>query len=159
MILFSRDGSHVEAHIVGYQFPNGQDNWLLVSTRISTPHGNGTSVDPCWQTAEVRRMIAWFSAMTKSASVFDWGGACLEANLEFELVGATPDTVTIRANFILERGIWHPADGSPDIPDYGGHVDLEVARSSLQRVAHELADELRRFPPRKPERRLPSPLL
>src|SRR5262249_17882309 len=153
------DGSQVEAHIVGYQFPAGDDNWLLVAMGVATPEGNGASVEPCWQTEEVRRMAAWFSAMAEGVPVHKWGGACLEANLEFELVAASAESVTPRAHFILERGVWHPADGSPNVPDYGAYVDLEVARSELQRVALELSSELRRYPPIVPERTLPSPFL
>jgi hypothetical protein len=157
MVLTSHDGSQVEAHLVGYESPTA-DNWLLVAIRVTTPGGSGASVEPCWQTQEVRRMVVWFSAMVDGVPVHEWGGACLEANLEFKLVAASAVSVTLRANFILERGTWHPADGSPDVPDYGAYVDLELTRSDLRRVADELASELERYPPLVPERPLPSPL-
>lgn len=158
MRLSAHDGSYLEAHIVRYQFPLGHDNRLLVATWVKTPFGIGRSVDPCWQTEEVRRMVAWFSAMAEDRAVDEWGGACLEANLEFELVATSADTVTIGAHFILERGIWHPADGRPSIPDYGSQVNFELARTDLLKVAQELAHELEQYPPRAPEQVLPSPL-
>jgi hypothetical protein len=161
MFLTGRDGSQVEAHILGYQFPTGSDNWLLIAMRITTPQGEGASVEPCWQTGEVRRMADWFSAMAEGKSVHGWGGACLEANLEFELVAATTESVTLRASFILASGIWYPkvAEGCPKVIDYQGYIDLTVARSELQGIADEFALKLRQYLPRERERLLPSPLL
>ena len=106
-------------------------------------------------------MAGWFSAMAEGESVHGWGGACLEANLEFELVAATTESVTLRASFILASGIWFPkvAEGRPKVVDFQGSVDLTVARSELQGVADELALKLRQYPPRERERLLPSPLL
>lgn len=159
MLLTAHDGSQVEAHLVGYEFPTQDRNWLLVAIRVSTPQGRGASVEPCWQAEEVQRMAVWFTAMADGVSVQQWGGACLEANLEFELVAASTETVTVRAHFILERGAWHPADGSPDISGYGAYVDLELPRSDLRRVAQELAHDLQPYPSLAPERKLPSPLI
>lgn len=144
---------------MGYESPTQDMNWLLVAIRVSTPEGSGASVEPCWQAEEVQRMVVWFTAMADGVPVQQWGGACLEANLEFELVAASAETVTLRAHFILERGTWHPADGSPDIPDYGAFADLQLPRSDLRRVAQELAHELQQYPSLAPERPLPSPLL
>ena len=158
MLLIAPDGSQVEAHIIGYEFPPYDKNWLLVAIRVSTPQGSGTSVDPCWQVEEVQRMVVWFTAMADGVPVKTWGAGCLEHNLEFQLTAASGNTVTIRAYFSLEHGIWHPADGNPDIPQYRDYVDLELPRSELRRVAQELADELKRYPG-PPDPSLLSPLL
>lgn len=159
MLLTAPAGSYVEADIVGYQFPTGDDNWLLVEIHVTTPQGSGNTVVPCWQAEEVQRMVVWFSAMAEGVPVEEWGGACLEANLEFQLVGASVESVTLRAHFILERGVRHPADGGSDVPDFGAHVDLEITRSDLRQVAQDLALELQQYPPREHEHLLPSPLL
>lgn len=159
MLLTAHDSSQVEAHLVGYESPTQDGNWLLVAIRVSTPEGSGTSVEPCWQAEEVKRMVVWFTAVADGVPVHEWGGACLEANLEFELVAASAETVTLRAYFILEHGTWHPANGGPDISGYGAYVDLNTLRSDLRRVAQELAQELQQYPSLAPERLLPSPLL
>jgi hypothetical protein len=104
-------------------------------------------------------MVVWFVALANGVPVHVWGGACLEPNLEFELVAASAESVTLRASFILEHGIWYPADGSAGIPRYGASVDLELARADLRHVAQELAQELQRYPLRAPEDPEPSPLL
>ena len=158
MLLTARDGSQVEAHILGYESPVQDMNWLSVAIRVSTPEGSGASAEPCWQAEEVKRVVVWFTAMANGVPVHAWGGACLEANLEFELIANSAEAVTIRAHFILDD-TWHPADGSPDLPHYNSHVDLELPRGDLRRAAEELAHELQLYPSLVPERFLPSPLL
>jgi hypothetical protein len=158
MLLTALDGSHVEAHLVGYESPTQENrNWLLVAIRVSTPRGSGASVEPCWQAEEVRRMIVWFTAIADGVPVHPRGAACLEANLEFELVAAAAERVKVRADVILERGWWHPAEGGPALYYSRASVDMDLPRSELRRVAWELADDLQRFPSLVPERSLPSP--
>jgi hypothetical protein len=113
MLLTAPNGSQVEAHLVGYESPMQDRNWLLVAIWVCTAEGSGACMANCWQAEEVRRMVVWFTAMADGVPVDEWGGACLEANLEFELVAASAESVTVRAHFILERGAWYPADGTP----------------------------------------------
>jgi hypothetical protein len=158
MLLTGSDGSRVEAHIVGYESPNGHDNWLLVAIRVTTPDGAGESIENCWQIEEVRRLIVWFTAIAEGLAVQSWGGNCLEATLEFTLVAESLETATILASFILERGLWYPRNGQDALSDYRAHIDVVIPRTDLRNLVRELDDELRRFPPREPERPLPSPL-
>jgi hypothetical protein len=157
-LLTGDDGSQLEAHSVGYESPNAHDNWLLVAIRITTPRGFGESIEECWSIEEVRRMNVWLTVIADGLPVQAWGGNCLEANLEFTLVAESPETATIRASFILGRGLWHPTHGKGALFDYNARIDFEIPRIDLRNLVRDLEDELRRVPPREPERRLPSPL-
>jgi hypothetical protein len=159
MLLTADDGAQLEAHIVGYESAINDMNWLLVAIHVSTPQGSGTTVENCWQIEEVQRMIAWFHAMAHGVPVQRWGGACLEANLEFELVATSVAHVTVRATFILETGLWHPDDGGASVSHYHGSIDFDLTREDLQQIAGVLAEELHRYPPIAPLRTLPSPFL
>lgn len=158
MLLTSRDGSQLEVHIVGYQFPDSDENWLLVHMRVITESGYGDSVEPCWETQEAQRIIAWFRALSQSVPVHPWGGHCLEHNLEFELIGESESSVMLRADIILEHGVWTPSDASQPIPDHGFSQELEIDRHLLGQASDELAIELVRYPPREPEQVILSPL-
>lgn len=158
MLLTSRDGSQLEVHIVGYQFPDSDENWLLIHTSVTTAVGYGENLDPCWETQEARRIITWFRAMSQSVPVHPWGGYCLEHELEFELIGESESSVTLRADIILEHGVWQPSNGSQPIRDHGFSLALELERRQLAVAADELEEELSHYPPREPEQVIPSPL-
>ncbi len=159
MLLTARDGARFEVHLVGYQSPTQVDNWLLVAIAVTTPQGHGGSVEPCLETREVRRMITWFNAVADGVPVHPWGGGGLEVNLEFWVTATSPQLITLRADFILESGAWYPADGKPAVSDYHGSLTFELTRDDLRQLADEFAGELAGYPPRSPERPLPSPLL
>jgi hypothetical protein len=163
MHLIALDGSQLEAHLVGYESPTNEPtndrNWLLASIHISTPQGSGRTVENCWQIEEVQRMIVWFRAMADGVPVQYWGGACLEANLEFELVAISVSSVRVRATFIVESGLWHPVDGSAEVSHYHGCIDFDLAHEDLQSIALQLAEELQQDPPIAPLSPLPSPPL
>ena len=164
MLLTADDGAQLEAHIVGYESATSVNdmNWLLVAIHVSTPQGSGTTVENCWQIEEVQRMIAWFHAMANgvASAVQRWGGACLEANLEFELVATSVATCHgTRHVHPRDTGIWYPDDGGASVSHYYGSIDFDLtcARTSSE-IARRLAEELQCYPPIAPLRTLPSPL-
>lgn len=156
MQLQGHDGSAVEASIVGYEFPDieGQkwdSNYLYICIRITTPAGRGSSVDPCWTTWEVARLVAWFESLAADEPASRIG--FLESNLEFELARKDQDRLTLRVFFILERERrWVPGDEvlslEPQTPaePVSGAVDLEVTREALRQAATALQGELGHFP-------------
>lgn len=141
---------------MGYEAPVEDDNWLLVSIAVSMPQGHGASVDPCLRTQEARKLITWFVALAEGVPVEPAMGG-LEANLDFERLSASAESVVLRVCFILERGLWYPADGNRAVRSHSGHLDFELSHSDLRKVATDWAGELERFPPIVPERPLPSP--
>jgi hypothetical protein len=159
MLLTTDNGAQLEAHIVGYESPINDMNLLLVAISVSTLQGSGATVENCWQIEEVHRMIAWFQAMADGVPVQRWGGGCLEAHIEFELVAKVATMVTVRASFILESGLWHPEAGGASVYHYHGSSDFDLTREDLQRIAREFTEEVEHFPPIAPLRALPSPLL
>jgi hypothetical protein len=128
---------------------------LLVSIVVSTPQGHGASVDPCPRTQEVRKLITWFVALAEGIPVMPSAGG-LEANLNFERLSASAESVMLRVDFILERGLWYPAKGRRAVRAHSGNLDFELSPSDLLVIADGWASELERFPPLVPERPLPS---
>ncbi len=156
MLLSAPDGSYIETHLVDYEVPVEDDNWLLVSIAVSTPQGHGASVDPCLRTQEIRKLITWFVALEEGVPVMPSAGG-LESNLEFERLSASAESVMLRVCFIIEHGLWYPADGRRAVRSHSGYLDFELFHSDLWKVATDWAGELERFPPIVPECPLPSP--
>jgi hypothetical protein len=67
----ARDGAEVEAHLVGYECPTLDRNWLLVAIEVSTLQDSVASVEPCWQAEEVTRMVVWFTATADGVLVHE----------------------------------------------------------------------------------------
>ena len=86
-------------HLVSYEAPVEDDNWLLVSIVVSTPQGHGASLEPCLRTQEVRKLITWFVALAEGIPVMPSAGG-LEANLDFERLSASAESVMLRVDFI-----------------------------------------------------------
>jgi hypothetical protein len=158
MLLQGRDGSAIEATIVGYEFPGieGQkwdSNHLFIRIRVTTPVGRGSSVDPCWTTWEVERLIAWFESLAAGEPASPVG--FLESNLEFELAQQSHERLTLRVSFILERERrWVPGAQAPSrepqslAEPVSDIVDLEVTRDAVRHAAATLRGELSHVPVR-----------
>jgi hypothetical protein len=152
VLLRGRDGSELELHVVGYQFPhNTADPWdsnsLLVAVRVLSPHGTWQVVDPCLTTWEAAHLVQWLAALARGDPRplevrYD------EPNVRMWVKAIAPDLqrACVRACFELEtRPPWlpGPAAGIDTLC-----VELDLTRADLGAAASDLARELRRFPQR-----------
>lgn len=153
MLLKSLDGSEFEASIASYEFPEiedkGDSNWLLIFIRVKSPRGEGTCVDPCLTTWDVERLIRWLEAQANGTPAEPDIGF-LEPNLEFEVIEAAGDTLTLRVRFILERKSWWKPTGGirHRRSNWHNYVDLNITRENLRLAAEAWQADLSRFPTR-----------
>jgi hypothetical protein len=153
VILVGRQGTELELHIVGYQFPDERfDPWdsnsLLVSIRVVAPQGTWEVVDPSLTTWEADQVVRWLRALSQRADLLAGRPLALtEPNLALAAgpILGHPDRALVRACFALElRPPWLKAvAGSGNLC-----VDLDVARHELATAATSLRADLARFPQR-----------
>lgn len=147
MHMSGSDGSLFEMRVVGYQFPEIQDeeydsNWLLIQIHLVHPRGEWTTVDPCLLTYEVEELADWFDAIARGDHV-DAEQHFIEPNLLFRLrdQGANGRTLAV----YLALDCWAKSEAAPIDNRF---VLFPLAGVDPARVAEELRGELARYPQR-----------
>ena len=149
VILEGTNGRRFELTLVGYEFPDEQDdewdaNWLVV--RISAAD------DPDAWTAEEARLLTW-----EVDDLADWLDAVAEspaavAEIEF----TEPDLMFERIDgdgAACVRVWFENAFRPPDVPpDEDVLIDFAVTPAALRAGAASLRAQLRRFPRREKKR-------
>ena len=147
MLLRGRDGSELELHVLGYQFPDTVDdpweaNRLLVALRVVAPAGSWEVADPCLTTYEGEEVAGWLAAVGAGAPLRRL--ALSEPNVSVRLAAARPGSVTLAFDFELEeRPPWGPTSGAHRLG-----VEVTVGGWEVATAAADLAQELSRFPSR-----------
>jgi hypothetical protein len=144
VLLHGRQGTELELHLVGYQFPNERrDPWdsnsLLVSLRVLGPEGSCDVVDPCLTTWEADHLVRWLAAVATRTDIL--AATLNEPNVTFtgQAEPDAPERFAILACFALE--LRPPWLGSGNLC-----VDLDVPRAQLVDAATALRADLDRFP-------------
>lgn len=118
--------------------------WLQVRVQAEVDGRGWEATDPCLLTNEVSRLADWLACLADGVDVIPVD--FLEPNLSFEVAGRGGEQIHVRAWFELElRPAWAASDTAGE-RDFA--ADLVVTSDQLTRVAADLREQLRRFPPR-----------
>lgn len=149
MILRQRGGPTIELRILGYEFPEGADewhdlNWLRVLVRVESGSASWTGgPDPCLLTSEAKILADWLRA---AADGWLAPPEFLEPALSFAVV-RSPDSrgiplaVTLRHAFVTGQNLVSGA--LRELP-----LVLYVAPEEVRAAASDLETDLLRFPVR-----------
>ncbi len=139
--------------ILGYQHPDAAGepydaNWLAIHVEAAGPEGAWTGTDPCLLTYEAARLADWLEDVAAGKEP-PRAISFLEPVLLFRLVD---DRQTLRVHFgNLINPSWRsitsrrPSAGTEN-PDLW--LDFPLAETDLAAAAHELRQQLRRYPSR-----------
>ena len=151
MLLKGADGSEFELGVVGYQFPQEEDeiddaNWLRIRVRASGPLGSWEATDPSLQTWEVAGLTDWLEDIADKRLTRWPTMEFTEPNLSFEVMENFGSRATLRVYFELElRPPW-AAKGWVGQRDMW--LDLQVKPEELRAAAGSLPADLARYPQR-----------
>ena len=141
MRIESPDGQSFELRVIGYQYPFGQEGWVVIEANVTYPLGSWHLRDPCMTAGEVASLALWLRALAlgtlhrggySRATQFDF----IEPNFTFT---AEPDEapVTLRISFDLEAG-----EALGDM-----FLEFPLRRDWLLETAAELENQLAKLPP------------
>jgi hypothetical protein len=170
--LTSVDGSFVDLHVVGYQFPDrsgdgpGDDwdaNWLVIRGEVNDGGHTSVFVDPCLTTWEAGEVGAWLRGVASGAvqaAPYEGGFdpyenddhqmlVFTEPNLGFGLSERSVAAARIRVYLSAEARPSRACVGT-DIyaAQYAYYVALTVPPRQLEVAAGEWEAEVARFPRR-----------
>lgn len=134
MRLKSDLGERVEFKILGYQFPDllnevYDSNWLMIQVAVDHQRGYWKASDPALLTAEVEKLIEWFTAIHGDMPIRD-SCSFIEPNLYFELE-------------------LRPEWAKPEHPDMRDlWVEISLTPKALDDIIESLTSQLARFPTR-----------
>ncbi len=143
MLLRDRDGREFELSIVGYEFPNTREDWLLVDVRMKDDKGERKKRDPCLAVEEAGELADWLDEIARAETHIGSGMPNLaEPNLQIDVIKTARTEIELRVSFIFE---------SKEAPPFFDHVDLVIERGDLRRAVSELRKELEAYRPREAE--------
>jgi len=149
MILRQRGGPTIELKVLGYEFPDGADewhdlNWLRIQVRVESGDANWTAgPDPCLLTSEAKALAEWLRA---AAAGWLAPPEFLEPALSFAVVRpleerGIPLAVTLRHELVSNQTL--VSGPLRELP-----LVLYVAPEELRAAASDLEADLLRFPVR-----------
>jgi hypothetical protein len=149
MLLVGSNGTRFELEIVGYQFPELEDdpwdaNWLMIRIAVVSADGAWTSTDPSLLTSDVEGLALWLDAVSEFRATYQ-RVQFLEPNLAFELQSESPRGLAVRVLFEQES---RPPWARPDPPSSAFFVDLALPHEAVREAAEALRLQLVAFPPR-----------
>lgn len=138
--------------VLGYQHPDAAGepydaNWLTIQVNAASPEGAWTGTDSCLLTYEAARLADWLEAVSagkEPARAISF----LEPVLLFRLVSGDDERV-LRVHFgNLINPSWRnletrSPEASPDL-----WLDFPLSEVDLASAAHELRQQIRRYPSR-----------
>lgn len=143
MYLENKENESLQLDIVGYEFPNLRDNWLLVSIHAKLKAGEWSATAPAIDTTEVEHLIRWLESIRRGEATKD-RMLFTEPNLEFELCLVT--TQRLRIYFELEMRLNWAKEKLLYKHDLWFEIDLNL--DTLDYMISDLTEQLARFPTR-----------
>lgn len=160
-MLLSDHASSVELRPLRYQFATVRgnsydDNWLLISGKVTTPEGNWSFADPALLIHEAREVSAWLRAVaagTMAVTAPDDEGYLspdtwfVEPVLAVSLADRDDSGAVIRVHLSLEAAPpWQQGDGGADIYQY--FVEVRMDATALLHASDQWDLALDSFPAR-----------
>ena len=147
MKLVSSTGSSFELRVIGYQFPNIENercdsNWLIIEVSVVHPDGSWTARDPSLLTSEAMRLADWLIDVASGTNQKDYC-SFIEPNLELRVAN---NGASLRVYFDLElRPGWAASDvaGNENL-----WVQFQLSEIDAAAAADELRQQLSAFPER-----------
>ena len=149
LILESPDGQQrLELAIVGYESPDVEGeqydaNWLVIRIDVRDGETAWSAEDPALLTWEVERLARWLGRLARGRVDHPWCGF-VEPNLEVRADPLPDGRVGLRVYFELELRPPHRQGGVVGRRDV--YLDFALTPDQLRAAAHQLTDDLRRFP-------------
>ena len=134
MNLITSSSKAFSLKIIGYEFPNADENWLMIQINVKTPVGSWTAINPSLQITEVEHLISWLEGIdiknpTKTEIVF------FEPNLSFEVLKDRDGVWLLRIIFALEAlPNWLP----PEKIDRPIFLDFVLEEIDFSKAAFQL---------------------
>jgi hypothetical protein len=146
----SIDGSFIQVAILNYETPEitdsrFQSNWLIAEFRASCPQGSWARNDAFLLTPEVALLADWLEAVAHN-NVHDETIEFLEPNLK--LVHVPVEVCGTAINVCLELELRPPWAQSTIVNGDPYVIMLRPGKADLTRAAHDLREDLKRFPVR-----------
>lgn len=133
------DGETSELKIVGFEFPDSNDEWdsewLNIYLNIKSPVGNWRTVDPSLLVNEVYEIMEWFKMLADEGKTKKNFLEFLEPNLSFYL----SDEVNGRQIKLVFRLESRPKSAKDGIEYF---IVFKADEKELLRMVDELRDEL-----------------
>jgi len=164
MNITGRAGTSLILRVGGYQFPAGtgelDDQWLMITGRISLSGRSWAFADPCLMLGEARELARWLHAAAAGRVLpqqlpagpdAEWAPelSFIEPVLAFTL-GSGSSGLVLRVNVSLEAA--PPWARNDERAPWGHPVDLWLTTAELEQAANEWSQELRDLPLRSPAR-------
>jgi len=146
MKLIGKNGSSIELSVVGYQFPELENeeydsNWLNVHISVTHPKGSWASSDPSLLTYELRELGLWLEAISEKPNEPS-ELSFVEPNLSLRYLTSEPGRV-LRVYFELEsRPNWAETDGA-GMEDLW--IDVPFDNEAFHDAADAIADDCKRY--------------
>ncbi|RKR74191.1 WapI family immunity protein [Frondihabitans australicus] len=156
-----RSGYWVELSPTRYEFPDGDDSWLVIEGRVGGTAEEWTFRDPALTAVELAELVTWLRecATTEGTRVAGDELWFLEPSLGFELIAVNDDIVSIAV--ALEHDAAPPSTFEAAVDDKkrpfvmkratGYRLDFALTRRELASAVEHLAAEAARFPRRATE--------
>jgi hypothetical protein len=147
MKLKNLDGSSFSLDIVGYQFPDHQDdywdaNWLMMQIQIQLSEHFWSVKDPCLTTFEVQKLIEWFHQLSIHATDNTSLGFT-EHYIQFELIIDHNENQSLRLNYIRP-----PKEGIIYSEKDTISIDFPSSQIPFAEIIEDLQNQLAKFPQR-----------
>jgi hypothetical protein len=145
MKLTNLDGSSFSLDIIGYQYPDHNDeywdsNWLNIRIHAQLSERSWSVIDPCLTTFEVQRLIDWFRIQSQKGDDRNQLNFT-EPTLQFEFVIDHAGNQNLRVNY--RHHVSKTRAGVENIS-----IDFPVNQVSFSEVIEELESQLQEFPQR-----------
>jgi hypothetical protein len=146
MKLTNLDGSFFSLDIVGYQFPDHQDdywdsNWLMMQIQVQFSEHFWSVKDPCLTTFEIQKLIEWLHQLSNNVTDNDSLGFT-EPYVQFEWTIDHNRARSLRVNYRQppKRGIHSWEDTIS--------IDFLSSQIPFAEIIEDLQNQLAKFPQR-----------